>query len=172
VQVCVTVSISFHLQASEDQIISLFIHFFYCGKMSNILHKVSDKLHLHRSNKDEKEASSPTNTVSHETVTQPAIIDERVRVDKVVEVQPVVHREIDQPVIHHVEKHITEAPAPNMGGVFRAAPVVEESVHRHVVEEVQPVIHREVSVPQVQRVEEHITEHVAAPSINTYEVQR
>jgi len=130
------------------------------------MHKVADKLHLHRHDKGDKVTQDGT---THETIEKPAIVEEKVRVDRVVEVQPVIHREVDQPIIHHVEKHIVEAPAPNMGGVFRAAPVVEEHVNRHVVDEVHPVIHREVAVPQVERVEEHIVERVSAPPVHTHE---
>jgi len=107
----------------------------------------------------------------HSTVAKPAIVDERVRTDRLVEVQPIVHREIEQARVHHVEKHITEAPAPQMGGVVKMAPVVQQTVHTNVIEEVQPVIHRERAIQQVERVQEHITEHVVAPTQHTHEVQ-
>lgn len=65
---------------------------------------------------------------------RPAIVDEKVRVDKVVEVQPVIHREIEQPVVRHVEQHIVEPAAPNVGGTVKKAPIIEEHVHTTVVE--------------------------------------
>eukprot|EP01111_Echinosteliopsis_oligospora_P014372 TRINITY_DN53_c0_g1_i2.p1 TRINITY_DN53_c0_g1~~TRINITY_DN53_c0_g1_i2.p1 ORF type:complete len:382 (-),score=98.85 TRINITY_DN53_c0_g1_i2:48-1118(-) len=107
----------------------------------------------------------------HSTIAKPAIIDERVRTDRLVEVQPIVHREIEQPRVHHVERHITEAPAPSMAGVVKMAPVVQQTVRTNVIEEVQPVIHREIATRQVERVEEHLTERVVAPTQHTREVQ-
>lgn len=67
-------------------------------------------------------------------INRPAIIDEKVRTDRVVEVQPVIHKEIEQPVVHHVEQHIVEPAAPNVGGVIRNTPIVEEHVKTKVIE--------------------------------------
>eukprot|EP01111_Echinosteliopsis_oligospora_P014369 TRINITY_DN53_c0_g1_i16.p1 TRINITY_DN53_c0_g1~~TRINITY_DN53_c0_g1_i16.p1 ORF type:complete len:676 (-),score=260.98 TRINITY_DN53_c0_g1_i16:52-2079(-) len=104
------------------------------------------------------------------TIARPAIIDERVRTDKLVEIQPVVHREIEQQRVHHVERHISEAPAPSMGGVVKMAPVVQQTIRTNVIEEVQPVIHREIATRSVERVEEHVTERIVAPTQHTREV--
>lgn len=73
-------------------------------------------------------------------------------------------------MINHIEKHITEAPAPSRGGVFQSSPVVQETVTTRVVNEIQPIIHRESSVAQVQVVQEHFTERVVAPATHTHQV--
>eukprot|EP01111_Echinosteliopsis_oligospora_P014371 TRINITY_DN53_c0_g1_i19.p1 TRINITY_DN53_c0_g1~~TRINITY_DN53_c0_g1_i19.p1 ORF type:complete len:200 (-),score=40.22 TRINITY_DN53_c0_g1_i19:220-819(-) len=110
---------------------------------------------------------APLNVAGAQHVVKPALVDERVRTDRLVEVQPIVHREIEQPRVHHVERHITEAPAPSMAGVVKMAPVVQQTVRTNVIEEVQPVIHRERAIQQVERVQEHLTERVAAPAVHT-----
>eukprot|EP01111_Echinosteliopsis_oligospora_P001547 TRINITY_DN122_c0_g1_i1.p1 TRINITY_DN122_c0_g1~~TRINITY_DN122_c0_g1_i1.p1 ORF type:complete len:186 (-),score=45.96 TRINITY_DN122_c0_g1_i1:211-768(-) len=98
------------------------------------------------------------------------IVEETVRTDKVVEVQPVIHREVERPVINHIEKHINEGAAPSMSGTVQMAPVVETHTHTHVINEVQPIIHREVAAVQVDRVEEHQTQRVVEAPIHTHEV--
>jgi hypothetical protein len=97
------------------------------------------------------------------------IVQETVRNDRVVEVQPVVHREVDQNVVHHIEKHYHEA-APSMAGVVERQAVVQQQVHTNVVNEIQPVIHRERVVPVVERSEQHLTQHIVQPTIHTHEV--
>jgi hypothetical protein len=52
----------------------------------------------------------------------------------VVEVQPIIHKEVEQPIVHHVEQHIVEPAAPNVGGVIRNAPIIDEHVQTRVVE--------------------------------------
>jgi len=108
--------------------------------------------------------------VQHETIVKPAIVQETIRTDRIVEVQPVIHREVDQTTVHHIEKHITEAPAANRGGVVQMAPIVQETVRPHVIDEVTPVIHREIATTQVERVEEHQTQRVVAPTQHTNQV--
>ncbi len=61
------------------------------------------------------------------------VVQETVRTDRVVEVQPVVHREIEQPIVHHVEEHIVERAPPSMAGVVQRPPIVEEHTHTRVV---------------------------------------
>ena len=113
--------------------------------------------------------SAETNT-SQRTVVDAPIIQETVRQDRIVEVQPVVHREVDKNVVHHIEKHIQEPRAPSMGGVIERNPLVEQNVHTNVVNEIQPVIHRERVVPVAERVEEHLTQRVVEPTVHTHEV--
>ena len=98
------------------------------------------------------------------------IIQETVRNDRVVEVQPVIHRSVDHNVVHHIEKHITEASAPAMGGTYQRNPLVTQTVHTNVVNEIQPVIHRERVVPVAERVEQHHMQRVVEPTVHTHEV--
>ena len=112
-----------------------------------------------------------SNTFSQQnTVVAAPIVQETIRNDRVIEVQPVVHRSVDRNVVHHIEKHITETGAPNMGGVIERPPLVQDAVHTNVVNEIQPVIHRERVVPVVQRAEQHFTEHVSGGTVHTHEV--
>lgn len=60
-------------------------------------------------------------------------MQETIRQDRIVEVQPVIHREVDKNVVHHIEKHITEGPAPSMGGVIERPPLVEQRVVTNVI---------------------------------------
>lgn len=109
--------------------------------------------------------------VVHETTTYIApVVQETIRQDKIVEVQPVVHREVDRNVVHHVEKHIREAPAPSIGGTVERAAVVDTNVVTNVVNEVQPIIHRERVVPVVERAEAHYAQRVVEPTVHTHEV--
>lgn len=61
-------------------------------------------------------------------------MEEKVRTDRVIEVQPVIHKEVEQPVVHHVEEHVIEPAAPNVGGTYRNAAIVDEHVHTRVVD--------------------------------------
>jgi len=105
-----------------------------------------------------------------QTVVHAPIVQETVRNDRITEVQPVLHREVDKNIVHHVEKHINEARAPNMGGVVEKNAIVEQQVHTNVVNEIQPVIHRERVVPVTERVEQHLSQRVVEPTIHTHEV--
>lgn len=60
------------------------------------------------------------------------IVQETVRQDRVVEVQPVLHREVDKNIVHHIEKHSFES-APSQGGVIERQPIVEQQMHTSVV---------------------------------------
>lgn len=109
-------------------------------------------------------------TMDHKTVVVDALVEETVRKDRLVQVQPVIHQEVEKEEIHHIVKHINEAPAPSVAGTVTLKPVVQEHVHTHVIEEIHPVIHREIVVQEVERVEEHITEHIVAPTKHVQEV--
>jgi len=99
----------------------------------------------------------------------PVVVENTERVDRVTEVQPVVHRIIEQPQVHHVEQHTYET-APSASGTVQMQPIIQETVIPRQVNEIQEVVHREVPVVQVNRVEEHITENAVLPTIYTKEV--
>lgn len=65
---------------------------------------------------------------------RPAKVDETVRTDTVVEVQPIIHRDVERTVINHIEQHIQEPEAPFVGGSYRNQPIIDEHVHAHAVE--------------------------------------
>ena len=74
-------------------------------------------------------------------VEAPPIIQESVRYDRVTEVQPVIHRQVDQVHVRHIEKHIMSESAPSMGGSYEHPPLVQEHVNHRYVTEVHPVYH-------------------------------
>jgi len=115
--------------------------------------------------------SFANNVVStrEEQVILPTVVETVERVDVVNEIQPVVHRVIEQPTIHHVEQHVYEA-APSASGSVQLQPIIQETIVPKVVNEIQEVIHREVPVVQVNRVEEHVTENIVLPTVYTKEV--
>lgn len=69
-----------------------------------------------------------------ETHTRPTVIQQTSRPEKIVEVQPVVHREIDQPQVHVVEKHSYEQVRSAGPGVITNQPIVQETIHPRVIE--------------------------------------
>lgn len=100
----------------------------------------------------------------------PTVVDQTVRKETVVEIQPVIHRMVEEPEIHVVEKHIYEkVPAMGPTTITKQA-IVEETVKPRIIEEIQPVLHRDVPAPFIKHVEEHITEHEVRPTIHTREV--
>jgi len=105
-----------------------------------------------------------------ETHTRPTVVQQTTRPEKIVEVQPVVHREIEQPQIHVVERHSYETVPSTGPSVLNRQPIVQETVRPRVIEEVQPVIHREVPAPYIEHVEQHISEHVVQPTVVTKDV--
>jgi len=106
-----------------------------------------------------------------ETLVKPTVIEETVRHDKVVEVQPIIHRHIEAPEIHHIEKHVYEKlPPVGPSRVFKQ-PVVEETIQPHITEEVRTFVHREVPAPYIVHEEQHITENFVNPTIHTAEVR-
>jgi len=105
-----------------------------------------------------------------ETLTRPTVIQQTTRPEKIVEVQPVVHREIDQPQVHVVERHSYESVPSTAPAVINRTPIVEETIRPRVIEEIQPVVHRSVPAPFVEHVEQHVTERVVQPTVVTKEV--
>jgi len=117
-------------------------------------------------------ASSNSSTTAPiiETHVHPTIVQQTTRPERVLEVQPVIHREIEQPQVHIVEKHVFERVPSNTPALVTNAPVVQEVVHPKIIEEIQPVVHREVPAPFVERIEQHVSEKVVAPTTTTKEV--
>jgi len=105
-----------------------------------------------------------------ETHVHPTIIQQTSRPEKIVEVQPVVHREIDAPSVHIVERHSYEQIPSTNPGVITNQAIVQETVHPRVIEEIQPVVHRDVPAPFIERVEQHVTERVVQPTTMTKDV--
>jgi len=104
------------------------------------------------------------------TIVHAPVIDEKIRSDRIVEVQPVVHREVDKNVVHHIERHIQEAPPADQSGLIEKPPLVQETVVSSVVNEIQPIIHRERVVPVTEHFEEHLSQRVVEPTLHTHEV--
>jgi len=105
-----------------------------------------------------------------ETHMHPTIIQQTSRPEKIVEVQPVVHREIEAPQVHIIEKHSYESVASTGPSVITNQAIVQETIHPRVIEEVQPVIHRSVPAPFVEHIEQHVTEHFTQPTTMTKDV--
>jgi len=105
-----------------------------------------------------------------EIIKKPVIIEETFRQEKIVEVQPVIHREIRAPEIHHIEKHIFEKVETRGPTVVTNKPIIEETIRPVIVEEVQEIIHRELPAPVVERVEKLIDEVEIMPTVHTKEV--
>jgi len=105
-----------------------------------------------------------------ETHVHPTIVQQTSRPEKIVEVQPIVHRQVDAPQVHVVEKHMYETVPSTGPSVITKGAIVEETVKPRIIEEIQPVIHREVPAPFIERVEQHVTEHVVQPTTTTKQV--
>lgn len=106
-----------------------------------------------------------------ETHTHATVIEQTMRPEKIVEVQPVIHRQVDAPQVHVIEKHMYEQVRSTGPNVITNAAIVEETVRPRIIEEIQPVVHREVPAPFVERVEQHVTEHITQPTTMTKEIQ-
>jgi len=105
-----------------------------------------------------------------ETHVHATIVQQTTRPEKITEVQPVIHREIDAPQVRVIEKHVYET-VPSQGpAVVTNAAIVQETIKPRVIEEIQPVVHREVPAPFVERVEQHVTEHITQPAVVTKQV--
>jgi len=102
--------------------------------------------------------------VIEETIIRPVIVEESLRIDRVKEVQPVITRHIDQPIVHTIESHVYQAAAPR-SETITLAPIVSEIVHPHIVNELQEVLHKEVSRVEVEKIEEHKTEYLNMPPV-------
>jgi len=105
-----------------------------------------------------------------ETIVMPVIIEETFRPEKIVEVQPVIHREVRAPEIHHIERHIYEKVEAVGPHVVTNKPIIEEVIKPVIIEEVQEVIHRELPAPYVEKIEQHVTEVEVMPTLHTKEV--
>lgn len=105
-----------------------------------------------------------------ETRVHETIVETTARPERIVEVQPVIHREIDAPQVRVIEKHMYETVPSTGPSVITNQAIIQETVRPKIIEEVQPVIHREVPAPFVERVEQHVTEHITKPTVTTKEV--
>jgi len=105
-----------------------------------------------------------------ETHVRPTVIEQTARPERILEVQPVVHRDIDQPQVHIVERHSFESVPSTGPAVINRPAVIQETIHPRVIEEVQPVIHRQVPAPFIERVEQHTSEHLTQPTTVVKEV--
>jgi len=108
--------------------------------------------------------------IIQETIFKPVIIEETVRTDKIVEIQPIITRHVEQPIVHRVESHVYQPAAPAPAGEVTKAPIVNEVIHPHIVNEVQEVIHKEVSQLSLEHIEQASEEHVTRPTLFTNEV--
>jgi len=115
-------------------------------------------------------ASTTVRDTTVETHLHLPIIEQTTRPEKILEVQPVIHRDVEKPEVHIVEHHIYESIPSTQPAVVTKEPILQETVHQTVVEEIQPFVHREVPVPVIEHVEQHITEKVVAPTTVTKEV--
>lgn len=109
----------------------------------------------------------PTITETHVRQT---IVEQTTRPEKIVEVQPVIHREIEAPQVHIIEKHMYETVPSTGPSVVTNQAIVQETVKPRIIEEIQPVVHREIPQTFVERVEQHVTEHIAQPTVTTKQV--
>lgn len=105
-----------------------------------------------------------------DTVVRATIVEETVRRDRVVEIQPIIHRHIDAPEVHHVEKHLYEKVAPLGPARVVKQAVIEETIQPHITEDITTVLHREVPAPYIVHEEQHITQHQVQPVVHTKEV--
>jgi len=124
----------------------------------------------------EKRSASETLVHGHiekplvETIVKPVIVQETFRPEKIIEVQPVIHREVQAPEIHHIERHVYEKIEATGSHVVTNKPIVNEVIRPHIIEEVQEIIHRELPAPYVEKVQEHLTETEILPTLHTKEV--
>jgi len=105
-----------------------------------------------------------------ETFVRPALVEQTQRSERFVEVQPIIHRQVEVPEVHVIEQHIYESAVPSGNNVHTRAPIVQETVVPRIIEEIQPILHREVATPFIEVVEQHTTEHIVQPTITTRQV--
>jgi hypothetical protein len=105
-----------------------------------------------------------------ETIVKPVIVEETFRPEKIVEIQPVIHREIRAPEVHHIERHIYEKVEAQGPHVVTNKPIIEETIKPVIVQEVQEIVHRELPAPYVEKVEKHVSELEVMPTLHTKEV--
>lgn len=105
-----------------------------------------------------------------ETHMHPTIVQQTARPEKITEVQPIIHRDVDAPQVHVIEKHMYEQVRSTGPNLVTNQPIIEETVRPRIIEEIQPVVHREVPAPFVEHVEQHVTEHITQPTTMTKEI--
>jgi len=105
-----------------------------------------------------------------ESHTRATVVEQTSRPERIVEVQPVIHREIDAPEVHVIEKHLYEKVPSTGPNLVTRQTIVEETVRPKIIEEIQPVVHRSVPAPFIEHVEQHVSEHVTQPVVSTKEV--
>jgi len=113
---------------------------------------------------------STTAATTVESHTMPTVLQQTARPEKVTEVQPIIHREIDAPQVHLIEKHLYERVPSSGPGIITNQAIVQETIHPKIIEEVQPVLHRNVPAPFLERVEQHTTEFITQPTTSTKQV--
>lgn len=124
----------------------------------------------------EKRSAGETLVLGHiekpvvEHIVKPVIVEETFRPEKIIEVQPVIHREVQAPEVHHIERHIYEKVEATGSHLITNKPIVEEVIRPHIIEEVQEIVHRELPAPVIEKVEKHITELEVLPTLHTKEV--
>jgi len=109
----------------------------------------------------------PTVPALEETITRAPIIKKTYREQKVVEVQPIIHRTIEVPHVHHIEHHVYEIVSHTGPNVITKEPIIHETIEPHFVNEVETIIHKEVAEPFIVHEEKHISEHIVRPTITT-----
>jgi len=110
---------------------------------------------------------APTITETH---VRPVIVDQTVRTEKITEVQPIIHREVEAPHVKVIEKHMYETVPSTGPHTITNQAIVEETVKPRIIEEIQPVVHRNVAQTYVEKVEQHVTEHIVKPTTTSKEV--
>jgi len=105
-----------------------------------------------------------------DTIIRPTIVEETIRREKVIEIQPIVHRRVDVPEVHHIEKHVYEKLPPAGPALITKQTIIEETVQPHITEDIRTVVHREVPQQYIVHEEKHLTEHIIKPTIHTSEV--
>jgi len=113
---------------------------------------------------------STTAAAVTESHTRSAIVEQTTRAEKVVEIQPIVHREVEAPQLHVIEKHTYETVPSNAPSMITKQAIVQETIRPTIREEIQPVVHQSVPVTFVEKVEQHTSERVIQPTISTREV--
>jgi len=141
-------------------------------KVHNIFHSSKHNEHEHHEHSAHEHIHEHVNPPIVETIVKPTVVEETIRHDKVIEVQPIVHRHIDAPEVHHIEKHVFEKIPPTGPARIVKESVIEETIQPHITEEVRTFVHREVPAPYIVHEEQHIEEHFVRPTIHTAEVIR
>jgi len=145
----------------------------FSDKIHSAVERITHPTHTHEHEHEHVEhlhVHEHINLPIVETIIRPTIVEETVRRDKVVEVQPIIHRQVDVSEVHHIERHVYEK-VPNTGpSVITRQAVVEETIQPHITEELTTVVHREVPAPYIVHEEKHLSEHIIRPPVHTTEI--